>query len=324
MPRSVLLIVNRRKPRVVAALQQVRSMLREHGTIAGEVEAEGPALTDAMGADLIMVLGGDGTFLAQARRCAGLGVPLIGVNLGNLGFLAEFDFETLGRHVATLLGDQELSIVERMLVRAEVYLEDGPGRGVRPDATGLALNDCVVSAGPPFRMIEMGLRIDGEDGPRIKGDGVIISSAVGSTGYSVSAGGSIVSPQLEALCITPIAAHSLAFRPVVLSGDTTIELLLHRANTPPGAERDGVPKFIEAAALDSGAAPTPLMGTMLVLDGQVLLPLRTGDRIIVRRHDQHVRIVKNPETTYWRTLMRKMHWAASPDGNRPRTPPSAM
>lgn len=319
MPRSVLLIVNRRKPRVVAALQQIRSMLREHGRIAGEVEAEGPPLTDAMDADLIMVLGGDGTFLAQARRCAALGVPLIGVNLGNLGFLAEFDLDTLGRHVATLMGDQRLSIVERMLIRAEVYLEDGPGRGVRPDATGLALNDCVVTAGPPFRMIELGLRIEGEDGPSIKGDGVIVSTAVGSTGYSVSAGGSIISPHLEALCITPIAAHSLAFRPVVLSGDTTIELLVHRANTPPGAVADVPPRFIEAAALDSGSIPTPLMGTTLVLDGQVLLPLRAGDRIILRRHDDHVRIVKNPETTYWRTLMRKMHWAASPDGSRSRT-----
>ncbi len=321
MPRSVLLIINRRKPRVVAALQQIRSMLTEHGRIAGEIEAEGPALTDAKGADLIMVLGGDGTFLAQARRCAALGLPIIGVNLGNLGFLAEFDLDTLGRQVGTLLGDDELTIAERMLIRAEVYVEDGPGRGVRPDATGLALNDCVVSAGPPFRMIEMGLRIDDEDGPVIKGDGVIVSTAVGSTGYAVSAGGSIISPQLEALCITPIAAHSLAFRPVVLSGDTTIELLVHRANTPPGVDRDAQPKFTETAALEAGEAVMPLMGTTLVLDGQVLLPVRAGDRIILRKHDHLVRIVKNPETTYWRTLMRKMHWAANPDGSRPRNPP---
>jgi len=323
MPRSVLLIVNRRKPRVVAALQQIRSMLKEHGRIAGEIEAEGPPLTDTMGADLVMVLGGDGTFLAQARRCAALGLPIIGVNLGNLGFLAEFDLDTLGRQVATLLGDEQLTITERMLIRAEVYIEDGPGRGVRPDATGLALNDCVVSAGPPFRMIEMGLRIDDEDGPVIKGDGVIVSTAVGSTGYAVSAGGSIISPGLEALCITPIAAHSLAFRPVVLPGDTTIELLVHRANTPPGAPRDSQPRFAETAAIDSEAAAMPLMGTTLVLDGQVLLPIRVGDRVVLRRHDQSVRIVKNTETTYWRTLMRKMHWAASPDGHRPKTTPRA-
>lgn len=316
MPRSVLLIVNRRKPKVAAALEHVRSVLREHGRIAAEIDAEGQTLTDAHGADLVMVLGGDGTLLAQARRCVDLGLPLIGVNLGNLGFLAEFDLDTLVRHASHLLGDEPLDVRERMLIRAEIFQEDGPGRGVRPDATGLALNDCVVSAGPPFRMIEIGLRIGGEDGPSIKGDGVIVSTAVGSTGYSVSAGGPIVSPDIQAMCITPIAAHSLSFRPIVLSGDAEIELIVYRANALIEESQAPAPEF-ESLIDGRQEIIRSAMGTTLVLDGQVLFPLRGRERIILRRHDRAIRIVRNPDTSYWRTLVRKMHWA-TPPGATPR------
>ncbi len=308
MPRSILLIVNRRKPRVVAALSQVRSLLNEHGRIAAELDAGGPPLTQNPGADLVMILGGDGTFLAESRRCVDLGLPLIGVNFGNLGFLAEFDIDALHHHAGTLLDDGPLDCRTRMLIRAEVFLEDGVGRGVRPDFTGLAVNDCVVTAGPPFRMIEIGLRIGGDDGPSIKGDGVIVSTAVGSTGYSVSAGGPIVSPEIDALCITPIAAHSLSFRPIVLSGDASIELVMHRVNPPPmppsGRATDTV--------ATSDPAATANLGTTLVLDGQVLFPLRGRERIKLQKHDKPIRIIRNPDTTYWRTLVRKMHWAVTP------------
>lgn len=290
MARSVLLLVNRTKPRVCDALGEIRDLLERHGTVAGELDTIGPPLTDDHGADMIMVLGGDGTLLAQARRCVDLGLPMIGVNLGTLGFLAEFDLDALKRQAPSLLGDGELELTERLLIEADVVGADGAVA-----FSGLALNDAVITAGPPFRMIEIALRVDGEESATLNGDGVIVSTPVGSTGYSVSAGGPIVAPSVDAISITPIAAHSLSFRPIVVPSASTIELDLRRANRAGGN-----------GALEGGE------GTTLVLDGQVLLPLEEGCRVVIRRHGRVARLVHNRETSYWATLMRKMHWAAAP------------
>lgn len=291
MPRSVLLLVHRAKPQVTGALPEVRSLLKSHGRIAAELEVAAEPITDAKDADLIMVLGGDGSILAQARRCADLGLPIIGVNLGNLGFLAEFDVASLRQQAPALLGDAPLDLRDRMLVSAAVTRGD-PRLGASPIFSGLAMNDCVVTAGPPYRMIEIGLRIDGEDGPSFRGDGVIVSTPTGSTAYSVSAGGPIISPEVPALTVTPIAAHSLAFRPIVLPGTSVIELHVRRAN--------------------SGWAGDQREGTTLVLDGQVHYKVLAGDRIVIKRDPRVVRLVHNTQSSYWQTLVRKMHWAVNP------------
>ena len=129
----------------------------------------------------------------------------------------------------------------------------------------------------------------GEAGPRLRGDGVIVSTPSGSTAYSVSAGGPIVSPGVRSFTITPLAAHSLAFRPIVLPETAIVELHIERANE----------------------------GTVLVLDGQVQRPLKRGDRVVLSRHTSLVRVVRNTQLSYWQTLIRKMHWALSPGGNGP-------
>lgn len=291
MGRAVLLVVNRTKPDAVGALGEVRALIERHGRLAGEVEADGAPLADARGADLVMVLGGDGTLLAQARRCIGLGKPLIGVNFGNLGFLAEFDLDAMRRQAAGLLGDGPLSISERILIRSQVHRPGARSAGF----DGLALNDSMIAAGPPFRMIEMDLRINGDSGPRLRGDGVIVSTPIGSTAYNVSAGGPIVSPELDTLTITPVAAHSLAFRPIVIPGWATLEVTMRTAN-------EGAP---------AGA------GTTLVLDGQVQQRLAAGDRVVLRRDERRIQLVHNPESSYWQTLLRKLHWAATPGPPRP-------
>ncbi len=288
MPRSVLLLVNRNKPQMASAVSEVRDLIARHARLTGELDADSATITLPKGTDLIVVLGGDGTLLAQARRCLGFGLPLLGVNLGNLGFLAEFDLQTLRSQAATILGGDPLDCYERMLIRAEVHPRQG-----KPESAGLALNDCVITAGPPFRLIELGLQIDGHDGPLIRGDGVIISTPAGSTAYCVAAGGPIVSPEVPSLTVTPLAAHSLAFRPVVLPGDSRIEVTVNRANTAKGGQAGG---------------------TTLVLDGQTARSLATGDRVLFQRHDQQVRFVRNPLSSYWETLVRKMHWAAQPGG----------
>lgn len=289
MPRSVLLIVNRDKPKAVAALDQISALIERHGSVAGVIDADDSPITDTKGADLLMVLGGDGTLLAQARRCVDLGLPLMGVNFGRLGFLAEFDEEALERCAPQLLGDEPLPITERMMLHAAITRTGGTA----PAFESIALNDCAITAGPPYRVIEIGLALDGNGGPNIRGDGVVVSTPAGSTAYSLAAGGPIVAPGVNGISITPIAAHSLSFRPMVAPGDVRIDLTLLEANR------------------DSGCG-----GTTLVLDGQLQTPLETGDAVAIRQHNHRLRLVSNPESTFWRTLVRKMQWASTPGSAR--------
>ncbi|MFG0292727.1 MAG: NAD(+)/NADH kinase [Phycisphaerales bacterium JB050] len=294
MSRSVLLLVNRSKPNVLDALDEVRAILNQHSSIVAELDTEDDSpLPDAMGADLIMVLGGDGTLLSQARRTVHLGLPVVGVNFGHLGFLAEYDLDGLRAQSSYLLNGDSLECRNRLMLSVSVYSADRP----TPRFQGVALNDCAITAGPPFRMIEMHLSLDGVAGPHIKGDGLIVSTPTGSTAYSVSAGGPIISPSLEAIAITPIAAHSLGFRPLVVAGKTQITLDMLRANSSPDCAGE---------AID---------GTALVLDGQVLYSLRTGDTLRFARLERPLRLVRNPKRSYWSTLMHKMLWAAQPGQN---------
>jgi NAD+ kinase len=292
MPRSALLSVNTRKPEAARAAADVRALIERHGRLAGQIDASpGAPFTDTRGADLIVVLGGDGTLLSQARRWVNLDIPLLGVNLGRLGFLAEFDLAALATQAASLFGDASLNIRRVSMLRAEAF-RDGDSRAFFAET---ALNEAVITAGPPFRMIDLSLSIDGGPGPTVSGDGLIVSTPTGSTAYNVSAGGPIVAPELDALVITPIAAHSLAFRPIVVGGPSVIDITLARAN-------------------DDGRGS----GTTLVIDGQLPTRLTGGERLRISRHDRSARFVTNPAGSYWNTLIEKMRWAETP-----RTRPGA-
>ncbi len=205
-------------------------------------------------------------------------MPLVGVNFGRLGFLAEFDWQTLQQHAAIVFGPDPPTF-ERMMLAASVYGPDGEAKH-----SGVAINDCVITAGMPFRMIELHVAIDSAEGPTLRADGVIVSTPVGSTAYNVSAGGPIVDPQLEAMIVTPIAAHSLAFRPFVLCPSCELTIQVARANP----------------------------GTSLVLDGQVPVTLEEGQTVIIHRHARKASFVANPSTSYWRILLDRMRWAAPP------------
>lgn len=289
MARTVLLIVNTAKPEAVQAAARVRrSVVTSGGKVAAEIPADNtpPDPSIVRGIDLAIVLGGDGTLLSQARRFVGNGLPLLGVNLGKVGYMAEFDLDALEHHAASLFGTGPLKSLERPLLTIDVAR-----RGGAVEPAGLALNDAVITAGPPYRMISLSIRIDGHAGPRIDGDGLIVSTPIGSTAYNVSAGGPIVAPDVAAMVITPIAAHSLSFRPVVVSLDSTIELTVERANTDPCG-----------------------MGTTLVLDGQNASTLGDGDQVRIRRNGKAAKFICNPDGSYWATLINKMRWAAPPKG----------
>lgn len=278
-PPRVLLIADSSRPGVARLLDDVRDVVRAHAEIIAEIAADNIPLSDQHRADLAVVLGGDGTMLAQARRLADRRIPLVGVNSGRLGVLAEFDLDHLRRHAAVVFGAHP-PVHEHLML--DVSLLDDAGREI---ANEKAINDCVITAGPPYRMIELEIGLNGREGPTLTGDGVIVATPIGSTAYNVSAGGPIVQPTLESIIITPIAAHSLAFRPIVIDASVTVEATIARANP----------------------------GTTLVIDGQIMIPAPQGRRVRVSRHHERARFIANPSSTYWRTLLQKMRWAAPPD-----------
>ncbi len=276
-PRAILL-ASRSRPEIAAHVDEVRRVLSPWVTFVGEFEADHTPLPEGLEAEIAVVLGGDGTLLGQARRVLDRQIALLGVNFGRLGFLAEFDWETLVETAPLVFGGSA-PIRDRLVLAAFVSDDGGEPRPV-----GVAINDCVIAAGPPFRMIEMHLTAGEEAGPRLSGDGIIVATPIGSTAYNVSAGGPIVHPDLDCLVVTANAAHSLAFRPVVLPSSAPLRIAMVRTNA----------------------------GTTLMLDGQRTIELEAGQVVHVRRHAMRARFVGNPSLTYWETLVQKMRWAAPP------------
>lgn len=284
MGRSVALVVNQSKAEARDAAGQVREMIRRRGNLTHERDTHDPEPLPEC--DLLVVLGGDGTLLGQARRLAGSRVPMLGVNFGKLGFMAEFDLESLDLYADHIFGNGSLSLKRMPKISVRVF---APGVE-RARFEAVCLNEAVVTAGPPFRMIRVTVVIDGVTGPTVSGDGLIVSTPLGSTAYNLSAGGPIVAPGVDALTLTPIAAHTLSFRPLVVPSDSPVELRLQRVNV----------------------ATKENQGTTLVLDGQILEPLGDDERVRVESSPDGVWFVLNPGATYWDTLISKLHWAASP------------
>lgn len=295
MGRDVFLFVNRTKPDAVEALPAVRALIERHGSLAAELDAGGEIGLPDTPCDLAVVLGGDGTLLSAARSCAPLGCPVLGVNMGSVGFMAEFDLATLEAQAASIFGTDELLTRSAPITRAVIRGADGAVR-----ASEIAINEVVVTAGPPYKMVAITMEIDGSPGPRVVGDGLIISTPTGSTAYNVSAGGPIVSPGVGAYVVTPIAAHSLSFRPIVVPFETPLVLTLERTNE------------VELDRPDSACVPEESHGTTLMCDGQVNHRLAQGDRVEISKNPEPMHLVLSGQTTYWQTLMQKMRWATPP------------
>jgi NAD+ kinase len=234
-------------------------------------------------ADLTIVLGGDGAMLRAARQMGHNQIPVVGVNVGKLGFLTEFtEGEFHDRFEAVLRG--EYHVGEHLVL--ECTAADSQGRTEKH----LVFNDVVVSAGPPFQLIDIDLTIDGEPVTTYSGDGLILSTPVGSTAHSLAAGGPILRQELEAVVITPICPHTLANRPLVDRADKEYELVVTRASR----------------------------GAKLILDGQIQRPVRRQAPIRVRRAPVHFKLVRTEGHNYYRTLSDKLRWGGQPNyGVRP-------
>ena len=291
MARSAIVLLSPTNDAARAAADDVHALIERHCACTAVLDAhhDAPAPPEAKGVDIAVVLGGDGTLLGQTRRLFELDIAMLGVNFGKLGFMAEFGPESLADQAAEIFGGEgELPLRRLPMLDVRVTGADGAER-----FSGVALNDAVITAGPPYRMISVALSIDGATGPVIEGDGVIVSTPIGSTAYSVSAGGSIISPDVEALAVTPIAAHSLAFRPTIVGPESEVALAMGRVN-------EGAPGAVD--------------GTTLVLDGQVFTPLRAEDRVTARTHPRRAAFVRNKRADYWSTLVTKLHWGAPTGG----------
>ena len=221
--------------------------------------------------DVAIAIGGDGTLIHYGPLLANAGIPLIGVNSGRLGFLATFDAESLIEHRIQVFSDQTKFVSVLML---EISINGAPPI--------IAMNEAMIAAGHPFRILELDLAINGVDTPPLRGDGIIISTPVGSTAHNVSVGGPIVDPTSQVFVLTPVAAHSLAVRPIVLSSHTSVKVTIAKVNN----------------------------GTSLIIDGQVTCVLKEGDQILAKRANDTLSIVLNPTNTFWNTLVDKLHWAA--------------
>ena len=279
--RRVALIGKLRSPEIAASLRELSALLKGRGCevpiekeTAAQLGARGVDYeTIGKGADLAIVVGGDGTMLAAARNLVGHRVPVTGVNQGRLGFMTDIGHDDMRAGIGAIL-DGKYTLEERALLDAEIF------RGKKSLLRTIALNEAVVGKGGQGRLVEFELSIDGEFVYKLRGDGVIVATPTGSTAYALSAQGPILHPAVPALALVPLAPHTLSARPISVSDRSVIEIAIVHAN--------------DARAHFDGFAPTEMA---------------EGDRLVLRRSGEVVRFVHPPGYRYFATLREKLGWS---------------
>jgi NAD+ kinase len=222
--------------------------------------------------DLVLVLGGDGTLLSMARLVGDLGVPILGVNLGGLGFLTALTKDELFPALEAFLTGG-LVIEERVMLAAQVW------RHGERLSDYVALNDVVITKSAMSRIINLAVSVDGQFATAYRADGLIVSTPTGSTAYGLSAGGPIVFPTMPAVVLTPICSHTLTNRPIVLPADQRIEVTLQ-------SDQD----------------------VMLTLDGQVGFALKEADVVAIFQATARIRLLRFPQRHFFSVLRTKLKW----------------
>ncbi|MCF6265514.1 MAG: NAD(+)/NADH kinase [Desulfuromusa sp.] len=244
------------------------SLAEQIGQVNGYADEEIPGLVD-----LVIVLGGDGTLISVARLVGERNVPIVGVNLGRLGFLTEITRDELPEMLERLIAD-DYQISDRMMLDASIHRDD------KVVGEFTVLNDVVINKGALARIIDMETYVDGRHLTSYKADGLIISTPTGSTGYNLAAGGPIIYPDINSLLITPICPHMLTNRPIMVWSRSVIEIKV---------------KFEDDVVFFTG-------------DGQVGRKLLPGDRVKVRRSKSRTRLVSSPSKDYFEILRTKLNW----------------
>ena len=287
-PLAIFILGNGTKPEVHAEARRLADAVAAESRLRllGVDLSSDSDLTN-LKADIALVLGGDGTVLHAARRMGDHPTPVLGVNAGRLGFLADLTPEGFLQRLGDL-ADQRFTIDNLMTLSCTLVPSTGPVREFR------GLNDVVLRAAPVFRLIEIGVSIDGESVMTYRGDGLILATPVGSTAHSLSSGGPILPPNAHMVVLTPLCPHTLTQRPLV----------------------DSSHKLYELKPQGDGSA------TILVIDGQVQVPISIGDRVIVRRGIAPFPMVRLPGHSFYRTLRDKLGWGTAPPGDRGARPPA--
>ncbi len=277
--KTIALVAKRGKPEAVSLAKQLKAahpglefLAEDH--LAAEL-GWAPTSVEELGkrADLMVVLGGDGTLIGAARILKGRPAPILGVNLGSLGFMTEIpQGETLSAF-ADVLADKA-RIDSRMKLSCRLYRD---GKLIVDDEV---LNDVVINKSALARIADHETWFDGAFVALFKSDGVIFSTPTGSTAYSLSAGGPIVHPSIDCVVITPICPHALTQRPIVLPAEQVISTVL----------------------------TSEVSDVYLTIDGQQGHPMKTGDRVEVQKSPNRVHLVRNGQLDYFGVLRQKLHW----------------
>lgn len=277
-PLNLMFLLRDESPHIQSAWEQINKHLQAQSSVyvssVSVIEDFSPADSDV---DLVVVLGGDGAILRACRQMGLQQLPMIGINLGRLGFLADLTPEGFCKNFSLIL-DQKYRIVEHLMFECKHYLADGTSN------TYLGLNEVVISSAGALSMIDVELAIDDELVTTYSGDGLIISTPVGSTAHSLSAGGPILKQDLQAFVITPICPHTPSNRPLVDKADGLYSLTT--AHVPEGA--------------------------MLVIDGQIKVPYSSGDRLEITKAPVTFKLARIPGFNYYTRLNRKLGWGGQP------------
>jgi NAD+ kinase len=286
--RRIGIIAKRNSPEAIALARALAEWLRPKGIEVtfekevGEVlspPVSGPFLNLvdrkelSKRVEMIIVLGGDGTLLSVARQVVGLNIPILGVNLGGLGFLTEISIEEVYPVLDKVL-EGEYRADQREVIHVAVI------RKGRTLAEYTVLNDAVINKGALARIIDLETTINGEHLTTFKSDGLIISTPTGSTAYNLSAGGPIVYPTLDCIIITPICSHTLTNRPIVIPDEVIIRVILK----------------------------TRQQEVILTLDGQQGFPLEFDDEVEVKKSDARILLIKSPHRHFFGLLREKLKW----------------
>jgi NAD+ kinase len=232
------------------------------------------------GADLAIAVGGDGTLLGLARQVADLHVPLIGINLGRLGFLTDIPADNIARMIGDVL-DGKFSTEDRLLLDAEIQRPESSTSSSPPEVIfkTVALNDVVVSRGEMGSMIEFAVEVDGEFVYSLRADGLIIATPTGSTAYALSSGGPILHPGLPAISLVPISPHTLSNRPIAISSTSEVKVTMLRGHN-----------------------------ARVNFDVQSFIDPQTDDIVMVRAHEARLTLLHPHGYSYFSMLRNKLHW----------------
>lgn len=273
--KRVILFGHSEKELVAEAMEQIRPWLEGRAEVTEDTSVDTPWDGDQV--DFVAVLGGDGTMLSAARKFSPNAIPIVGINMGKFGFLTETTVEQC-RETLTDVLEENYRIRDRMMLHCQLQ-RDGE---VMQETIGL--NDVVVSRTCLSRLLTIDFFVDGETVNTYRADGLIVATPVGSTAHSLSAGGPIVVPEMDAFIVSPICPHTLSNRPIVLPPDTELEV------------RPG--EYAERPAM--------------TVDGHIFSPLDEGDVVRVRRAKEKLRLIQTGRQHYFQTLRNKLGWSGQP------------